>query len=32
MREILKDTDWQICEFIESKGAHFFGVVEKKTS
>jgi SAM-dependent methyltransferase len=30
MREIVKDTDWQIREFIESKGAHFFGVIEKK--
>ncbi len=32
MREIFKDTDWQIREFIESDGAHYFGVIEKKTS
>lgn len=30
MTEIFKDTDWQIREFIESKGAHFFAVIEKK--
>lgn len=29
MKDILKETSWQIREFIESKGAHYFAVIEK---
>lgn len=29
MREIFKETAWQIPEFIESDGAHYFAVIEK---
>lgn len=30
MEEIFDETNWQIREFIKSKGAHYFAVIEKK--